>query len=185
MIRRERGAATIEAALVLSLILLLALGSVEWGLAFRDWLGAAAGTREGARVGAAAGNEAGADCVILEATAGAIRDIHGAVTQVWIYKSDSSGSVGIAQKYRPFVSGDDGAFLRCGTWFILDNHWPDSMRDNHGATRDWLGVKVVFDHDWLTNYAFFSGSVCDRGMAVGHDCWSTDTVMHIEPDPTP
>jgi len=185
MMREERASATIEFALVFSIILLLALGSVEWGLAFRDWLGATAGTREGARVGAAAGDESGADCVILEATAGAIRDLQGAVVQVWIYESDPSGTIGPAQKYRPFVSGDDGAFLRCGTWYIMESHWPASSRDNKGATRDWLGVKVVFDHDWLTNYAFFSGSICDRGMAVGHDCWSSDAVMHVEPDPTP
>jgi Flp pilus assembly pilin Flp len=183
--RTDRGVAAVETAMILGLLLLVAIGSVEWGLGLRDWLSASAGTREGARVGAAAGNEGGADCVILEATAGAIRDIHGAVVQVWIYRSDASGTVGPSQQYRPFVSGDNSAFLRCGTWYLLQSNWPESVRDNQGATRDWIGVRVVFDHDWMTGYGVFSGSICDRGTAVGRDCWTADTVMHLEPDPTP
>ncbi|NIA25081.1 MAG: hypothetical protein GWP04_05880 [Gammaproteobacteria bacterium] len=184
-IHNEQGVAAIEAALILSLLLLVALGSVEWGLGLRDWLSVTAGTREGARVGAAAGDEANADCVILEATAGAIRDINGAVVEVWVYESDTTGTIGLRQRYRPFVTGDDSALLRCGAWFLVQSDWPESARDNDGATRDWLGVRVVFDHDWLTNFGGFSGSVCERGTAVGKDCWATSTVMHIEPDPTP
>lgn len=183
-IKQEHGVAAVETALILSLLLLIALGSVEWGLAFRDWLSVSSGTREGARVGAAAGDEPGADCVILEATAGAIRDISGATVEVWIYESDTSGAVGSRQRYRPFVSGDSGAFLRCGTWFALQENWPESSRDNQGATRDWIGVRVVFDHDWMTGFAWFGGSVCERDP-INNTCWAADTVMHIEPDPTP
>jgi len=183
-IHNEKGVAAIETALILSLLLLVALGSVEWGMGLRDWLSVTAGTREGARVGAAAGDEPGADCIILEATAGAIRDIDGAVLQVWIYKSDTSGTIGLRQRYRPFVSGDDGAFLRCGAWFALEENWPAAARDNDGSDRDWLGTRVVFDHDWLTGFAWFAGSVCNRDP-VNYTCWAADTVMHIEPDPTP
>ena len=63
-LRDEHGVAAVETALILSLLLMLALGSVEWGLGLRDWLSVTAATREGARVGAAAGDESGADCVI-------------------------------------------------------------------------------------------------------------------------
>ena len=173
----------IETSLIIGLVVLIAIGAAEWGLGLKDWLSITAGTREGARVGAAAGDTSGADCVILEASAGAVRDINGEVLEVWIYESDISGPVGARQRYRPFVSGDDAAFLKCGTWFIMENSWPENLRDNDGATRDWLGVRVVFDHDWVTGFAWFSGSVCDRGTSG--NCWSGDTVMHIEPDPNP
>ena len=182
-LRRDGGAAAVETSLIIGLLVLLALGAAEWGFGLKDWLSITAGTREGARVGAAAGDTANSDCVILEATAGAVRDINGEVLEVWVYESDTAGTVGARQRYRPFVTGDNALFLRCGTWFIMENSWPESARDNDGTARDWLGVRVVFDHDWLTGFAWFSGSVCNRGMSG--TCWSSDTVMHIEPDPNP
>lgn len=180
----ERGAAAVETSLIIGVLVLLALGAAEWGLGLRDWLGVTAGSREGARVGASAGNQTGADCVILEATAGAVRDVNGAVLQVWIYESDASGNVGLAQKYSPFDTGDPALTCSSGTWFLIENNWPAAARVNTGPTRDWLGVRVVFDHDWITGFAWFSGSVCNRG-AVGQSCWHSDTVMRIEPDPNP
>jgi Flp pilus assembly pilin Flp len=182
-LRRDRGAAAVETSLIIGLLVLIALGSAEWGFGLRDWLSVTAGSREGARVGAAAGDTTGADCVILEGAAGAVRDINGAVLEVWVYESDTAGSVGARQRYRPFVAADNALFLRCGTWFIMENSWPEASRDNDGTTRDWLGVRVVFDHDWITGFAWFSGSVCNRGASG--TCWSADTVMHVEPDPNP
>ena len=130
-----------------------------------------------------AGDTAGADCVILEATAGPLQDINGAVTEVWIYQSDTAGTVGAnKQRYRPRLPGDT-AQLVCANWVWMELGWPEGARDNDGADRDWVGVRVRFDHDWLTGFAWFSGSVCDRGASG--NCWAADTVMHIEPDPTP
>ncbi|HDL49561.1 MAG TPA: hypothetical protein ENH33_06355 [Actinobacteria bacterium] len=183
-LRDEHGVAAVETALILSLLLMLALGSVEWGLGLRDWLSVTAATREGARVGAAAGDESGADCVILEAAAGAVRDINGAIVEAWIYQSDPSGTIGPKQRYRPFVTGDTLLTCNSSTWGVRESGWPASVRDNDGSTRDWLGVRIVFDHDWLTGFAWFTGSVCNRDP-VNNTCWAADTVMRIEPDPTP
>lgn len=181
--RDDRGAAVVETSLIMGVLLLLALGAAEWGLGLQDWLNVTAGSRAGARVGAAAGDTNNADCVILEATAGAVRDINGAVLEVWVYESDTAGTIGAKQRYRPALPGDLPGFIRCSTWLALEENWPEASRDNDGATRDWLGVRVVFDHDWLTGFTWFSGSVCDRGLSGS--CWSADTVMHIEPDPNP
>jgi hypothetical protein len=65
------------------------------------------------------------------------------------------------------IHWDDDASLRCGTWFVVENGWPEAGRDNEGAERYWLGVRVVFDHDWLTGFAWFSGSVCTAAQPVG------------------
>lgn len=169
----ERGAALVEMALVVGVLVLLVLGAAEWGFAFKDWLGVSAGTRAGARVAAQAGDETGADCLILESTAGAIRQLQGGVVEVWIHESDTSGTVGASQRYRP--AEPDDVDLVCGTWVRTANGWPEGGRDNDGDVRDWVGVRVVFDHDWLTGFPGFTGSVR----------WNTGTVMHIEPDPTP
>ncbi|MDH3260068.1 MAG: pilus assembly protein [Acidimicrobiia bacterium] len=183
VLHRDRGAAAVETSLIIGLLVLIALGSAEWGFGLKDWLSITAGTREGARVGASAGNTVGADCVILEATAGAVRNINGAVLEVWVFKSDTSGGIGLKQAYRPALPTEPSLVCSSGSWFVIENSWPASARINSGAVRDWLGVRVVFDHDWLTGFMWFSGSVCNRGLSG--TCWHSDTVMRIEPDPNP
>lgn len=183
----EKGAAAVELAVSITLLLVIAIGAVEWGMALKDWLSVTGSTRLAARVGAAAGDEADADCRILEAAAGSLQNVsNDQVVQVWVYKTDSGGSVlGPKQRFRPARPTDDPATLRCGTWFPLEQTWTEPSRDNDGSTRDWLGVRVVFDHDWITNFLWWNGSVCSRGTLVGVDCWQANTIMRVEPDPTP
>jgi hypothetical protein len=182
----ERGTAAVETALVLGLLLSLALGAFEWGMALRDWMTVTAGTREAARIAAAAGDETDADCLILEAAAGSLRNISDdQVIAIRIYKSDTSGTVGVSQVYRPAVDTDAPGSLRCSNWYSVSQGYPEPSRDNKGAVRDWIGVEIEFDHDWLTNFLWWSGSVCDRGTAPGRDCWTQHTIMRVEPDPTP
>src|SRR5690606_7331049 len=100
-----------------------------------------------------------------------------------IYKSDANGSIGASQVYRPAVDTDSPASLRCTSWFPIQQGWTEASRDNDGAVRDWLGVQIQFDHDWISGFLWFDGSVCNRG-ATG-TCWSQSTVMRLEPDSTP
>ncbi len=182
----ERGAAAVETSIVLGILLLLAIGAVEYGLAFQEWISVTSATREGARVGASAGDFVDADCFILEAIAGPLSSIDGdAVIKVSVYKSDKNGTKGQANVYRPMLPTDAPGSLRCSTWFPIQQGWPDAHRDNRGTVRDWIGVEIEFDHDWMTNFMWFTGSICDRGTAPGVDCWKQETVMHIEPDPDP
>ncbi len=164
-----------EFAVVAGFLILLVIGAAEWGFAFKDWLGVASGSRAGVRVASQAGDESGADCIALESTAGAIRQLNGRVTEVAIFESDASGTFGAAQRYRPATSDDDPAILVCGSWVRTANGWPEASRDNDGDVRDWIGVRVTFEHDWITNFPGFTGSVT----------WADDTVMRLEPDPTP
>jgi hypothetical protein len=182
----ERGTAAVETALVLSLLLLIAIGAFEWGMALRNWNNVTAATREGARIGSAMGDLEDTDCRILEASAGALLNVaDDQVVSIRIFESDTNGTVGASQRYRPSVDTDNPASLRCGSWYQLANGWPEASRDNDGAERDWLGVQVEFDHDWISDFLWFSGSVCDRGSAPGADCWVQDTIMRMEPDSTP
>ncbi len=170
----ERGAAAIEAAMVTGLLLLLVLGSFEWGMALRNWLTVSAATREGARAAASAGDLGVADCRILEATSGALQNIPSeAVVEVRIYKSNTSGAVLASQVYRPKQDDDDPVALTCSSaWFRTQNGWPPASRIDTGLNRDWVGVRVVFDHAWQTDFLWFTGTAR----------WEDETVMRIEPE---
>lgn len=171
----ERGTALIETALVLSLLLMIALGAFEYGMAMRDWLAVTQSTREGVRLAAVSGNYTDADCLILEATAGALQSLSGGNTrEVWIYKSDDVGTVtNQRQRYRPATASDTSQLLNCNntSWVRLQNSWRSSLRDNRGEDRDWIGVQVNFDYDWITGFLWWSGTAS----------WTDNAVMHMEP----
>jgi len=175
----------VEFSLVLGLLLMVALGSFEFGMAFRDWLSVTVSAREGGRVAASAGTYPDADCIVLEATAGALQSLNsGDIQQVHIYKSDSSGSYpgtnsSETRRYRPAATGDDPVDLvACAggsEWFPLHlgSDWDPSDRDNIGDTTDWIGVRVQFGHDWITNFLWWTGTAN----------YSDDAVFRMEPPP--
>jgi Flp pilus assembly protein TadG len=163
----------VEFSLVFMILMMIAIGAFEWGMGFRDSLSMAASAREGARVTASVGTVADADCTILEAAAGALQATSGnKVKEIWIYKSDTSGTVtGTRQVYRPSVPADNPASLKCGTWYPVTTTYPPANRDNDGATRDWVGVKVAFAHQWKTGFLWWKGAAN----------WEERAVMHLEP----
>ena len=176
--RDDRGTAALELALAFFVILLIALGAYEFGTAFADRTAMANAAREGARAGSAAGDyDAGggddADCIVIEAAAGALQGMEGnEVKELWIYESDPSGFVGLngnIQRYKP--DEGEGVDLTCSgaDWHRLLNAYPPSERGL--GTNQWLGVKLRVDHDWKTGFAFFSGSTS----------WEEDVVMRLEP----
>lgn len=171
----DQGAALVETALVLGLLLMIALGAFEYGMAFREWLSVTNATREGARLAAQAGDHNNADCLILEATAGGLQSLaHSQIRNVTIFESDASGTFTSNQmRYRPAMAGDPSHLLRCsGGWFFQGGNWPHSARDNEGSVRDWIGVRLTFEHDWITGFAWWNGSVE----------WTDDTIMRMEPN---
>jgi hypothetical protein len=169
-LRRQRGAAAVEFSLVFMLLLMIALGSFEWGMAFRDSLAVSSSVREGARVGSAAGTNAQADCLILEGASGALFSIAGLqVQELWIYKSDTTGAVGVRNRYR--IAGPNEPLV-CGVWFRIENGWPPgSGRVNTGTNRDWLGVRIIYNHQWKTGFLWWSGA----------STWQDSSVMRLEP----
>ena len=184
-IRQEIGAAAVETAFLITLVLLpLVIGTVEFGFAFNEWQSVATATREGARAGSAAGPrvddpstpavDEDADCITLEATAGALTTIDGdAVSEVWIFRADADGNPGPRNRYRPKVDTDDPTSVFCNRWVRIGAAgWPVPTRDNTVPNRANLGVRVIFDHAWVTGLPPFTGTVQ----------WRNDTVMRIEPE---
>lgn len=158
--------------MIVGLLLTLVLGSFEWGIALRDWMTVSSSTREGARAAASAGSISSADCRILEATASALQNIASEdVVEVMIYKSDANGAVGQAQRYRTVRDSDPVSLSCVNNWYLIQNGWPAAARNDGATNRDWVGVRVVFDHHWQTDFLWFTGS----------SRWNEDTVMRIEP----
>ena len=178
-VRRDRGTAAIEMALAFFVILLIALGTYEFGSAFADRTAMANAAREGARAGSAAGDfDAGggndADCIVIEAAAGALQGMAGnEVKELTIFESDPNGTYGVGgniQTYKP-QSGAESVDLTCSgvDWHRLVAAYPPSERGL--GTNQWIGVRVKVEHFWRTGFLWFSGSTN----------WDEDAVMLVEP----
>lgn len=176
----ERGSTLVEFSLVAGLLLMLALGAFEYGMVFRDWLSVTIASREGGRVAASAANFGQADCVILEATAGALQSLtSGDIEEVEIFKSDASGSYpgassSFTRRYSPFVAGDP-ALVACAStqWNAehLGSNWEPNDRVNTSGSADWIGVRVSFEHTWITNFLWWDGTVD----------FADDAIFRLEP----
>lgn len=179
---KDDGVTMVEFALVASLLLVLALGTFEYGMMFRDWLSVTISAREGGRVAGSAANHGDADCIILEAAVGALQSLNsGRVTESHIYKSDENGSYPGANaptihRYRP-ANPEDTDLMVCNTseWVPLHigGSWHPSDRVDAEGEADWIGVRVVFEHDWLTNFLWWNGTVT----------FADDAIFRIEPPP--
>jgi hypothetical protein len=170
----------VEFSLVFGLLLMLGLGAFEYGMVFRDWLSVTIASREGGRVAASAANYGDADCVILEAATGALQSFDsGEVSEVHIYKSDTSGSYpgatsSLTRRYSPFQTGDP-SLVACNSsnWNAehLGSNWEPSDRVNTSGSADWIGVRVDFEHTWFTDYLWWTGTVD----------FSDDAIFRMEP----
>ena len=172
----QSGATMVEFAVAVPVLILLIVGLIEFGFGFLDSQAVAGATREGARVGSIFGTDPNADDLILAAVGDSLGDMRGGseLQQVWIFRSNEAGDVvdetNTTNKYVP-----DGA----GGWVCLDAAacpWDPATRntDLSGSigvvSRDYLGVRVLFDHEWLTGFLPFPAPT-----------WTDDTVMLLEP----
>ena len=176
----DKGAALVEFSLLFGVLMMIAIGAFEYGMVFRDWLSVSVASREGARVAASAANYGDADCVILEATSGALQSLQsGDITEVHIYRSDSNGSYpgttsSYTRRYRP-ANPSDPNLVACSSslwsWVHLGSNWEPADRNNAGPNADWIGVRVEFDHVWLTNFLWWNGTVS----------FTDDSIFRMEP----
>lgn len=151
------------------LLVTILLGIMEMGLAFKDWLSISSAARAGARVGSAIGQDPNADCAILEAI-GADLDLVGtsAVEEVWIFDANQSTGdpTGPKQVYRPAGGSDP---ISCAGWFLAEGGWGPSERVVSSDDLSLLGIRIKFQHDWVTGFFPFSGN------------WQDDAIMRMEP----
>lgn len=171
--RDERGAALVEFAFIVVLLLTIVMGTVEMGLAFKDWLSISTASREAVRVGSAAGNDANSDCFMLEAMAGALFAVElGDIEDVTIYDAELGPSSGSKNVYRVATAADDEAILECDKgWFPVVKGWDSTTRGVTAGDLSLLGVRITFNHDWVTDIGPFGGT----------STWVDDAIMRLEP----
>ncbi len=190
----DRGAALVEMILFTPILVMIAIGILEFGLAWRDSITVAGATRAGARVGSNAGNDRLADYNTLLAVQSAIASIPNTrINRVVIYKSTTTdGSVptactnttaqGIASgttfcnvytgaqlaSLSAANFGTSGTSCATGAW---DAAWcPLGRQSQMAAGADYLGVWVSISHPYVTKV--FPGS----GLTI-----KDSAVMRLEP----
>lgn len=186
--------------MIITVIMLMLLGMVEFGFIFDHHLTLEYATREGARVGAAMANGGGTvNSGCTDATASANVDaqivaavqrvitspgsavVRSRIAEIRIYKSDAfglqkSGSGPNIYTYQPglgpSVDGNALDFKLTG-----GTGWYACSRDN-GATPDSLGVSLVYNYQLVTPLSaamgFFGGGM--SGVTI-----SDRTIMALNP----
>lgn len=173
--RGDRGAVIIEAALVTPVLLLLVVGVIEWGLAFRDHLALQSAVAGGARMAAVAGSTATADWQVLEAVERELVGVPMAqVRAVVVFKADGPGAavppeckvasqlVGSTDDPLPgacnhYTAAELALEAMPESWGSCDatspvrSYCPGGRRTSlDGDGPDYLGVYVEIDHPFVT-----------------------------------
>ena len=164
--RRERGAAMVEMAVVMPLLLLLVFGIIEFGLLFRERLTIASAASSAARTGATMGTRAEADLAILQALeAGLYNQADPSVLiRVDIFKANAVTGEKSGQYNRyTYVATNTGCkwnpcpdpALGSVTWGT-PSLWGDPANRNvtllpGGGGLDVLGVEIIYHHTAVTN----------------------------------
>src|SRR4051794_38017083 len=171
----DRGSVAVEAALVIPALLLLIVGLLEFGLAFKDQLAITSAVRAGARIAAAEPRYVNfaTDAASAVAKEGSAVDMSG-VQALWVYQADSTG--------HPVGSG--GSFGSCSSncikfaWnrttraFVqTGGSWPAANQNACQGQQDSIGVYLQLKHAGVTTLIF---------STLGLDSY---TVMRLEPIP--
>ncbi|MCZ7532988.1 MAG: pilus assembly protein [Acidimicrobiia bacterium] len=160
----EKGAALVEMAIVLPLLIVLVFGIVEYGLLFKEKLTIAAATSSAARTGATMGNREAADIRILQALeAGLFDQVDSKVLiSVDIFRADPDTGAKIGTEVDSYEFNIE---LACH-WDpcpdpAVDPHtfgdpsgWPPEDRTTTlnaaGGGLDLLGIEVSYHHTAVT-----------------------------------
>ena len=174
--RPRLGQATVEFALMTPLLMLMAVGILEFGMLFKDHMAIHYASREGARVGAAASLNSSADCSILTAISTTMQPLpFDDLVDVHVFRAGTDGACQDPCAENVYARIHSTTTLCPGAnmgWYSVGGiGWPSTTRNN-GAAADGLGVDVEFTHHF-----FFNFLPSAMGNMVIHD----QTVMQIEP----
>lgn len=174
----ESGATMLEFAIAAPIVILLIVGLVEFGFGFIDLQTVASATTSGARVGSVFGSVDLADEIIQDAVTDGLSDLRASseVKELWVYRSNASGDVvdetNATNKYQPIIAADGSVT----GWTTVQDPWAPSSRTTDlsnsigTVNRDYLGVRVIFKHEWVTGL-----------LPIPAPTWTDDAVVLLEP----
>ncbi|MGH8916061.1 MAG: TadE/TadG family type IV pilus assembly protein [Acidimicrobiia bacterium] len=164
----DRGAAIVEMAILLPILLLLVIGVFELGGAFKDYLTTSNAVREGTRILSARGTDPTADCVAVVAAVSSMTTATNLddLVSVEIFEADPDGDPepGTTNTYT-YSSGDPtictSTAPNCGSWNCTIQQPPSSRSAlvGPGVSPDLVGMKIIYTHDWYSNFPPFTGSI--------------------------
>lgn len=190
----DRGAALVEMILFTPILVMLAIGILEFGLAWRDSITVSSALRAGARVGSNAGNDRLADYNTLLALQSAIASIPNArITRVVIFNASTStpgqpsngckagtpstaagaqcnvySAAQLASMTSSNFSGTSGSGCSAASW---DVSWcPRTRTAQQASGADYMGIYIVVNHPFVTR--MFPGG----GITI-----DDSAVMRLEP----
>jgi len=136
------------------------IGTMELGIAFKDYLTISFTTREAARVGALAGNDIDADCEIVHSVLDSIGGHMDNFVGLQIFQADPATGARLNAKTNTWILAGTDPYDCANDWTIVEK-WPSTSRNvAFGPTSqlDILGVRVGYTHNWITGFPPFSGS---------------------------
>jgi hypothetical protein len=169
----DRGVAAVEAAIITPIFLLLVIGIIEFGLAFKDQLAVTSAVRAGARIASAEPRTTtfATDAAAQVAREGSALDMSD-VDALWVYQADASGHpVGAGGTFDSCSTNCDVFSWNGSTFVQTGGAWNVTSQNACQGTQDSVGVYLSFRHPSVTQ-AFFSS----LGL-------SSYTVMRFEPIP--
>ena len=170
--RSEKGQAIVEFALVMPILLLVIVGLIEFSYVMNSRNTVLFASRDGSMLAAEGGSNTGTDCVVLQriesdvvSPATSLR-----VQQIQIYWSDRNGDqVGANQNI--YTRGGstsctypDGNTITVpytlSTAAYVESARCDVLAGCGGShtTVDTIGVRVTYQHFWLTSFARLTGT---------------------------
>jgi hypothetical protein len=177
--RGERGAAAVEMAIVVPVLVLLAFGMLEFGIAFKLKLTYSHAVNQATRNATVMGTDDYADIEILHALEAGLDGDLSHINHVDIFQADTDGSpiTGKYDRYQPDSTpcgwdpcpdpdegtptyGSPAGFEPCGRDVILDS-----------AGVDTIGVQVQYTHSWITGV-----------LGMPDQTWHESARARMEPD---
>ncbi len=173
---RERGAVLVESMLVITIILVLFFGILEFGLMLRGRHALAEATRTGARAASSLPRTDGYQIAAAEAVAASLREsiASESVLSLTVFKADPNTGLPVsgtleactASCYR-FVWDPDLQQFNA----VAGLSWPASSQEACGdvGTTDYVGVAITGEHDLVTTFWSDKVKLQDK------------TIMRLEP----
>ncbi|GMQ84441.1 MAG: hypothetical protein BMS9Abin07_0005 [Acidimicrobiia bacterium] len=176
--RGDRGAVAVEMAIVVPLLVLLAFGMLEFGLAFTNKLAMSSAVNRATRQATVLGTDEYADIEILDALAASLSGNVGTIEHVDIFKADAGGNPVLRDRYVP-DGGSACGWLPCpdpslgpAIYGAPADYAPCTRDVKLGdGTVDTIGVQVAYTHTWITGV-----------FGIPPQTWFETARARLEPD---
>lgn len=167
----------VELALAAVILITLAIGTMEMGLAWNDSQLVTQATRSGARGATQLGQDPAADSFTVASIEATLGSLGTQVTRIVIYEAndptgampaacETAGPPGVAGNCSVYDASDFGTY---GSW--VDGLWTPAERSNSFDGADYIGVRVELERPYVT------GLFGTSPLSI-----SDTTVMRIEPN---